>query len=206
MQAVRALLLMWTDADTLAVLILQLRRTHCLPDDVVGTVLLQVRCISLAHALCLTEARAVVVGYRFPLQLQVLPSPESVYKNFYYLSEAVESDGDLQITINARSHWRATDGRDLCYKASVALADVSMSLASDRQSVKMSDARVHLVTNALSLGQLTDDFLRTISRLRLRAAFDARGDMQVVDVDESMAYGFCVCIRYKAQHDVVTSI
>jgi len=197
LEAVRTRLLMWTDADTLALLILQLRHTHDLHADVVCTVLSLVRCISLADALRMTGARLFVHACTFRTH-EVFPSPHSTCTNFFYLSQAAEADA--QLTINARSHWRGTDGRDLCYKVSVALADVSMCLAADGQSLQMSVARVHLVTNALSHDELTEDFLREISRLRLSAAFDANGDTLHV-FDASSPYGFGVLIRYKASDE-----
>ena len=107
----------------------------------------------------MTGARTVVAVYDFP-RLAVLPSPESSYANFYYLSQVAGQDG--QFVIATKSHWCGTDDR-LCYVVSI--ADVRMSLQTDRESVKMSVPRVQLVTNALAHGALSEDFLCTISPL-----------------------------------------
>ena len=185
----------WTDPDVLIDLILELRHTTCLHDDAIRAVLTHLRYISLADALRMTRARAVVLSYSFPRN-NVFPSPESACANFYYVSQVVGQDG--QIAITARSHWRGTDGEDLRYVVSIELADVSMSLTADRENVKMDVPRVQLVTNALSHGELRKDFLDTISRLRLAAAFNVTGNMlRVDDADPSSAYGFGMHIVYE---------
>jgi hypothetical protein len=199
MEVVRALLLVWTDPDTLAVLILHFRRTNFMPDDVVREMLSSVYCISLADALCMTGARAVVLDYTF-MRHEVFPSPESIYSNFYYLSQVPwEESEDGHIAIAAKSHWRAADGRYLCYVVSVALADVILSLSSDRRSADISVGQVNLVTNADLHVELSEDFLRTMSRIRLTAAFNTRGDtLHVFDTDTSLSHGFGVRIQYEA--------
>jgi hypothetical protein len=195
MEVVRALLLVWTDSDTLAVLILQLQRTHCLTDDVVRAVLSPVHYISLADALRITGARAVVRDYTF-VRHEVFPSPESVYSNFYYLSQVQGQDG--QIAIAAKSHWRGTDDRYLCYVVSLALGEVLMSLSADRRTTDVSIGPVHLENNAHLHVELSKDFLCKISRLRLSAALNNRGDtLHVFDADGSLAYGFGVRIQYE---------
>jgi hypothetical protein len=197
-EEVRERLRMWTDPDVLISLILQLRQTICLHDDAIRAVLIHLRDISLDDALQLTGARAVVTAYTFP-RSAVWPSPESPYSNFYYLSQQVMEGHEEHLIIVSKSHWRGTNGNDLCYVMRIALADVSMSLDTDGEHVNINVARVYLMTNVLSHGELSEDCRGTISRLRLAAVFDKTGDvMHVSDTHSNNVYGFGMRIAYEA--------
>jgi len=195
----RALLRVWTDADTLALLILQLRRTYGLHDDAVRAVLQRLHFISLGEAMRLAEAQPVVLDYTF-FRNETFPSPEGVHSNFYYLSQLQGDASKIQVA--AKSHWRAADGRFLCYVVSVAVADVHISLCEDRRFSEVCVVPVELVTNASSHGELSPSFVENVSRLRLAAAFNARGDsMHIIDAGETEAFcpsRFGMRIQYEA--------
>jgi len=132
----------WCEPCTLIGLCIEMGRT--LNADVVDRVLAQLRCMSMEEALMRTNLRAYVYGIG---PRAVFPAPDP-FKKRYYLSDA-NPRGSSVIVIQARSVWRGTRSRNLCYKVWLSLADVHLTLTQDGRSVDMSVARVHLTTNAV---------------------------------------------------------
>lgn len=199
MRETRALLRVWTDPDTLALLVLELRHTYGLHDDAVRAVLQRLHFVSLGEAMRMAGAHAVVLDYTF-FRDETFPSPEGDESNFYYLSQ-LQGDAS-KIEVAAKSHWRAADGRFLCYVVSVTVADVSISLCADRRLSELRVVPAQLVTNAASHSQLSQSFVEKLSRLRLAATFNARGDtMHIIDAGATDGYfpsRFGVRIQYEA--------
>ena len=195
----RARLRAWTDPDTLALLVLHLRHTFGLHDDAVRAVLQRLHFVSLGEAMRMAGAHAVVLDYTF-FRDETFPSPEGDESNFYYLSQ-LQGDAS-RIQVAAKSHWRATDGRFLCYVVSVAVADVSISLCEDRRFSEFGIVPAQLVTNASSHSQLSESFVQKLSRLQLAATFNSRGDvMHINDANETDGYfhsRFGMRIQYEA--------